>query len=110
MKVPTNKSASEGPKHPRKFTGTDNPRHLRALHALKVSPRPRESIDSISGCSNGPDLVAELRRRGLDLPCDKTPCIDRDGNEVKRGIYYLSAADKRMLAAWRKSVEARKNG
>ena len=82
------------------FLGTDNPRHLRAIHALRVSPRSREAIDHIAGCSNGPELVAELRRRGLDAPCDKVPCIDRDGFEVKRGIYHFTAADRRKIRRW----------
>lgn len=85
----------------RKFLGTTNPRHLRAIRALEVSPQPREAIDNSAGCSNAPELIAELRRRGLDIPCERTPCIDRDGFEVKRGIYYLSARDKNQLRAWK---------
>ena len=96
---PLNAEESSAP-NSAKFTGTDNPRHLRALQALLVSPQPREAIDDRAGCSNGPDLVAELRRRGLDVPCEKTPCIDRDGFEVKRGIYYLSDRDRRRVRAW----------
>ena len=86
---------------PAYFLGTDNPRHLRAIHALWVSPQPREAIDNRAGCSNGPELIAELRRRGLEVPCERTPCIDRDGFEVKRGIYYLTAKDKRLIRRWK---------
>ena len=89
----------------RKFTGTDNPRHLRVIMALLVRPRPREEIDRVAGASNGPELIAELRRRGLDVPCSKTPCIDRDGFEVKRGIYYFTERDKRLIRAWFKRRE-----
>ncbi len=85
-----------------KFTGTDNPRHLRAIMALLTRPRTREDVDRTAGCSNGPDLIAELRRRGLDAPCSKTPCIDRDGREVKRGVYHLTEDDKRLIRAWLK--------
>ena len=87
-------------KSPAAFLGTDNPRHLRALQALRVRPQPREAIDSRAGCSNGPALVSDLRALGLDLPCERTPCIDRDGCEVKRGIYSLTDRDRRRLAAW----------
>ena len=86
---------------PAYFLGTDNPRHLRAIHALWVSPQPREAIDNRAGCSNGPELIAELRRRGLEVPCERTPCIDRDGFEVKRGIYYFTAKDKRLIRRWK---------
>jgi hypothetical protein len=86
----------------RHFTGTDNPRHLRVIMALLVSPRPREAIDRIAGASNGPDLMSALRALGIKAPCSKTPCIDRDGFEVKRGIYHLTDHDKRLIRAWLK--------
>jgi hypothetical protein len=82
------------------FLGTDNPRHLRVIHALRGGPKTREALDKWGGCSNGPELVAELRRRGLEIPCDKVPCIDRDGFEVKRGVYHLTAADRRKIGRW----------
>ena len=94
-------------KRPAEFLGTDNLRHLRAIHALRVSPRTREALDHIAGCSNGPELVAELRRRGLDAPCDKVPCIDRDGFEVNRGVYHFTDADRRKLRRW---LNRRANG
>ena len=80
------------------FAGTDNPRHLRAIAALRVRSQTREAIDRVAGCSNGPDLIAELRRRDLDVPCTRIPCYDRDGREVQRGVYHLTNADRRKLA------------
>lgn len=82
------------------FIGTENPRHLRVLHALLRRPMPREQIDREAGCSNGPDLVAELRRLGLALPCPHAPVIDRDGREVQRGIYHLTPTDRRKIREW----------
>ena len=64
---------------PARFTGTVNPRHLRAIAALLRRPMPRESLDHEAGCSNAPELMAELRRRGLDAPCERISFIDRDG-------------------------------
>ncbi len=52
---------------------------------------PREHLDTAAGASNGPALVADLRDLGLQLPCDRVPCVDRDGREVKRGVYHLTA-------------------
>ncbi len=87
-----------------KFTGTDNPRHLRVIVALLVRPRRREDVDSIAGASNGPELIAELRRRGLDsdkhLPCDRIRFIDRDGRPCNPGIYSLTEAGKRLIRDW----------
>jgi len=83
-----------------KFSGTENPRHLRALAALLRRPMPREHLDREAGCSNGPDLVGELRSRGLSIPCDRAPIFDRDGREVQRGIYRLTTTDRRKVHQW----------
>lgn len=83
-----------------KCSETDNPRHLRAIQALLTGPMPRELLDRVAGCSNGPDLVAELRRRGLELPCARVPGTDRDGLPIRRGVYALSTGDRRKAARW----------
>ena len=83
-----------------KFSGSLNPRQLRALHALLRRSMPREHLDREAGCSNGPELVAELRCRGLELPCDRIPVFDRDGLEVKRGVYHLTPKDRRKIHHW----------
>jgi len=61
-----------------KFIGTDNPRELRAIHALMRRPMPREHLDNEVGCSNGPDLISNLRAKGLEIPCTRVPDLDRD--------------------------------
>lgn len=83
-----------------KFTGTDNPRHLRVIHAALARPRRREDVDGIAGCSNGPELIAELRRRGLDFPCQRITFIDRDGYPCRPGVYSLTSADRRKIYTW----------
>jgi hypothetical protein len=82
------------------FTGTDNPRHLRAIDALLRRSRPRESLDSEVGCSNAPELIAELRRRGLDVPCERIHFVDRDGKPCRPGVYSFTFADRRKIYAW----------
>ena len=84
------------------FVGTDNPRHLRALQALTVRPVPREQLDKVAGCANGPDLVAELRRRGLELPCERGCKKDRDLFDCWPGVYFLSQRDRRKLTEWKR--------
>ena len=91
---------------PRHFSGTTNKRHLRVIAALTHRIRSREEIDRIAGASNGPEVIAELRRRGLDIPCSRVPCIDRDGLEVKRGVYSLTSADLARIRAWRRRRDA----
>lgn len=83
-----------------KFTGTDNPRHLRVIQSLMIRPRKREEIDKIAGASNGPELIAELRRRGLRARCHRAPGIDRDGYPIKFGIYELDDDDRRAVNVW----------
>lgn len=90
-----------------KFYGTDNPRHLRAIHALLTRPQRREHLDNVAGCSNGPELVAELRRRGLGLPCDRVAGLDRDGLPIRRGVYHLLASDRRKIHEWLRQRDAK---
>ena len=106
-KKPQTVAADKGlsKEHAPKFTGTDNPRHLRAIAALLRRPMPRESLDKEAGCSNGPELVAELRRRGLEVPCERIHFVDRDGFTCRPGVYLLTAADRRKVHQW----QARRN-
>lgn len=83
-----------------KFTGTDNPRHMRAIAALLRRPMPRSSLDKEAGCSNSPDLIAELRRRGLDVPCERINYVDRDGRECRPGVYSLTTSDRNKVYRW----------
>ncbi len=94
-------------KRPATFLGTRNPRHLRAIQALCVRPQPREQVDAVAGCSNGPELVAELRRRGLEIPCTRTKKKDRDLFDCWPGVYHLTQSDRRKIAAWKRKRAAR---
>lgn len=106
MKNAPDRKAAESALEQRRFY-TDNPRHCRALALLLQRPAKREEIDSRAGCSNGPELVAELRRRGLDVPCERVPALDRDGRPCRPGVYHLTAADRRRLGRW---LSARNGG
>ena len=88
-----------------KFTGTDNPRHLRALAVLLRRPITRKELDSVAGCSNGPELVAELRRRGLPIECERVESFDRDGRPCRPGVYTLSSKGRRMFWAWKATAK-----
>jgi hypothetical protein len=84
----------------RKFSGTENPRHLRAILELLRRKVWREDLDAVAGASNGSELVAQLRRLGLEVPCDRVLCTDRDGKETRPGRYSLTAADRRKVLRW----------
>lgn len=96
----------------REFTGTDNPRHLRALAVLLRRPLPREQLDDIAGCSNGPDLIAELRRRGLhdELYCERITFTDRDGRACRPGVYALTDKGRRLVHGWLARRDAQQGG
>lgn len=98
MSAPDRK-AIESAKEQREFY-TDNPRHQRVLDLLLTRPAKREEIDRIAGCSNAPELVAELRRRGLELPCERVEALDRDGRPCRPGVYHMTATDRRKVSAW----------
>ena len=89
------------------FSGTDNPRHLRVIQALTTRPLPREQLDQVAGCSNGPELVAELRRRGLQAPCTRTKRKDRDLFDCWPGVYHFTERDRRKLTAWKRERASR---
>ena len=99
MKTPDLPEGKSSAPSKRNFT-TDNPRHLRAIHALDTRPMPREHLDSAAGCSNSPELVAELRRRGLEIPCQRVADLDRDGLPIRRGVYYFTEGDRRTIRRW----------
>ena len=88
------------------FCGTDNPRHLRVIQAVTVRPLPREHLDRIAGCSNGPQLVSDLRDLGLEMPCTRTKQIDCDLFACFPGVYHLTQADRRKLNAWKRKRAA----
>ena len=100
MKTPDSTKAESSAPNSAKFTGTDNPRHLRAITVLSRRPVSRQELDSVAGASNSPELVAELRRRGLDVPCERINFIDRDGQPCRPGVYSFTAADRRKVYQW----------
>ncbi len=70
-------------------------RQIRALQALLNGPVRREHLDRTCGASDGPDLIARLRARGLEITCDKTQAvIDRDGREAYLGVYSLHSESR----------------
>ena len=49
MKTPESPKENPSAPHSAQFTGTSNPRHLRAIAALLRRPMPRESLDNEVG-------------------------------------------------------------
>lgn len=70
-------------------------RQKRVITALLAAPIMREDLDALAGCSNGPELVAELRRKGFSLLCERVERYDRDGNVCYPGRYFFTQNDKK---------------
>ena len=81
----------------RDFTGQLTQRQRIALNALLQGPVSREALDRVAGCSNGPELIAELRRMGFQIPCQRVKKIDRYGHVCHPGVYSLSVYDRLVL-------------
>lgn len=100
-KRPTDKSQSSA-HEPRKFTAIHfSPRELRVLkHLMASRSAMREVVDRVAGSSNGPDVVARVRRKlNIEIKCDRVPATDRDGKPCKPGRYSLSQDDRIIVAA-----------
>lgn len=80
---------------PGKFT----PRQQRALDALALGWIAREAFDRATGCSNGPDLVRQLRQKLGDdaIETRHVDAIDRDGHPCKPGQYRLTETGRQRL-------------
>jgi len=79
-----------------KFT----PRQMRALWALWNGPLMREALDRAAGVSNGPQLVADLVAKGIDIHCELVKRVDRDGRACWPGLYSLTDKGRETLRAW----------
>jgi hypothetical protein len=87
------------------------PREKRAIHALINGSVMREKLDFIAGCSNSPELVAGLRRKGLEIPCARVKRFDKDGNSCWPGRYSLTPKDRLLAQALlRRAPQARTKG
>ena len=81
------KANTDTPKRRRKPL---TPRQARALQSLLHAAVMREELDRIAGASNSPEVVSQLRQKGLHIECDRVPAIDRDGRPCTPGQYRLA--------------------
>jgi hypothetical protein len=77
------------------------PRQHRALDAFwKHGSLMREALDRAAGCSNSPQLVADLKAKSVSIACELVDAIDRDGRRCKPGRYTLTNHGRATLSAW----------
>ncbi len=78
-----------------------SPRQVRAVYALLQGDWvSREAMDRLTGASNGPEIVAQLRRLlGQDAIATRTVEVaDMDGRPSHPGQYRLTPAGRQRLA------------
>ncbi|WP_444937704.1 hypothetical protein [Microbulbifer sp. JMSA002] len=64
-------------------------RQMRALKTLVKRSCCREELDKVTGASNSPEIVSQLRKRGIAVKCRMEGHIDRDGIAGSHGVYWL---------------------
>lgn len=99
MKTPdTSKPVSSAPKQ-RDFKLTHRQRRL--CEAFATGRKLwREEVDRISGASNGPEVMRQLKEKGLAWQCDRIKKIDRDGSPCEPGIYSIVGSGWETLQTW----------
>jgi hypothetical protein len=75
-------------------------RQIRCLEALWLGPVMRYDLDDLIGCTNSPQVVSELRTKGISIGCEDIPQIDRDGRRCYPGRYYLTNKGRELLRSW----------
>lgn len=78
------------------------PRQTRLMTALAQATDwiYREAVDRITGASNGPQIVMEVRRKvtGDDhLKMEQVDSVDRDGRACKPGRYKLTEEGRELV-------------
>lgn len=66
-----------------------SPRQRRLIECLLSRPHSRYELTDKIGSLNPCDVVYRLRKRGLNIICDRKTLVDRDGIKTKPGIYRL---------------------
>jgi hypothetical protein len=68
-----------------------------ALEYLRHGQMHREALDRATGASNSPEVVRQLRKLGLEIPCQLIVATDRHGQPCRPGVYSLSPMDRVKL-------------
>lgn len=82
---------SESQEH---YTTAMSPRVRRCLGAVIRGAISRRALDQVCHSSNSPDLVARVRQLGIDVHCERVPCITFDGKRGYYGEYSLAPDEK----------------
>lgn len=62
-----------------------------AVVALLAAPHSREQLDRVARCSNSPNVVMKLRRRGIEISTQRVVFEGPSGRKSWHGRYELSS-------------------
>ncbi|MQX53924.1 hypothetical protein [Alcanivorax sediminis] len=74
-------------------------RQFRAVSLLLTRDISPLDVERLAGCRNGPELVATLRRRGLQIDTLEDRKPDRDGRTCRTGLYRLRELSRDLAEA-----------
>lgn len=57
----------------------------------------REDADCIARASNGPDVVFQLRKRGIEIDTELRAFVTSDGDPSRYGVYHLQQQSRQEL-------------
>lgn len=71
-------------------------RQRKALQELLSAPGKVtvKRLVAVTDANNVPELIASLRKRGLEIPCEMVPFVTVDGVHSRYGCYALTDLDK----------------
>ena len=49
-------------------------------------------------------MISDIRKRGLEIKCERIEFIDRDGRKCRPGVYHLTDKGRRAFWAWKKAT------
>lgn len=76
------------------------PKQQRILTALLNGPLTRRQAGDISGALNAPQVILELRRKGIPIVTEWQCGIDRDNRPYRMGIYSLPPTAHHQAREW----------
>jgi hypothetical protein len=68
---------------------TRAPKQRRAVNTLAISPKSRGAIDAVTGLSNSPDIILQLRKTGYVISCELMPTRNLHVELTQAGYFCL---------------------
>jgi hypothetical protein len=71
----------------------------RMLQMLLEGGQTASALQIGAGTTHSPSGIQSLRAKGLEIPCSMITVRNRDGDEVRTGLYTLTNSDREKARA-----------